>query len=92
MFGGSASFGSPQQPPTSSVFGASPFGGGSGGFSQTSNATTSPPAFGSSFSQATSNAPGFGATPAFGSPVCMILNSGNIILKILNHFDFVLIY
>lgn len=69
MFGGTTSFGSPQPPTTGSVFGGSPFSGGE--FSQTSSATTAAPAFGNSFSQATSNAPAFGATPAFGSPVLL---------------------
>lgn len=72
LFGGSASFGSPQPQSTGSVFGSSAFGGSgatSGGFAQqTSNATSSPSAFGGgSFSQATSNAPAFGATAPFGS-------------------------
>lgn len=63
MFGGSASFSSPQQPSTG-------FGGGGAFGVQTSNATTAAHAFGGNFAQATPNAPAFGAQPSpFGSPV-----------------------
>lgn len=58
MFGGSASFSSPQQHSTGSLFGMSSF--------RTPNAATSAPAFGGSFTQATSNAP---SAQPFGSPV-----------------------
>lgn len=67
LFGGTTSFGSPQQSTAGSVFGSSAFGGGGGGFAQT--ATTAASVFGNSFS--TSNASPFGGAtvaspPAFG--------------------------
>lgn len=103
IFGGSASFSSPQQQAGASVFGSNTFGGGgSGGFgAQTSNTTTS--VFGGSFSQATTNPPAFRsiqaqggqAATAFGSPVWRIFGKYPEFIKTLlsnrlNCFSFVI--